>query len=154
LLLAQGHIPEAAKAYAKIPIVLNYGEERSSIRKTGKIAQANEFMARGDWASAEQALNEVLTFAPDAKLSSDWALARLRLFTLENQPDKAEIWAKRLLPVINDSDRSVLLYQLAELLQASHKDNDLATKAIQELNKRFPYSEESAKARAKWPDVK
>lgn len=152
LALARGNVAEAHKQYVALDTTPYQGDDRSNVRQTGKIEQARAFMARGDLESAEHALDRILSWAPSAKLNPNWALTRLDLYRKQNQPLKAYLWAQRLLPVITDSDnRSQLLYELAELALAQN-DPSVALKAIQELKTKHPYSEEWARARAKWPD--
>ena len=108
------------------------------------------FLDRKDNEAAEDALNEVARQAPIEKLSSDWALTRLRIYQEENLPVSAYLWAKRLLPVIMGSARSELLFRLATIAFAQG-DNDLANKSLSELLKKYPYSDEAAQAKHRWP---
>ena len=107
-------------------------------------------MDRKDFDAAEDALDEVAWQAPIEKLSSDWALTRLRLYQAENLPVLAYLLAKRQLPFITESGRSELLFRLTDLAFAQG-DNDLAKKCLSELLQKHPYSEEAAQAKEKWP---
>jgi hypothetical protein len=149
--LAQGNIDAARHQYQALCTTPFHGDERSSVRQTGEVGQARAFMRQNELHGAEDALNDVLTWAPTAKLSSDWALARLYLYRQENQPLKAFIWGKRLLPVVTDSSRSELLYQVAEMAFAQ-SDESLGRRCVQELVTKHPYAEETAKARLNWPE--
>jgi predicted negative regulator of RcsB-dependent stress response len=154
LLLAAGDVDGARKQYQKLTGDPQGVDARSSIRRTAKIAQARAFIDRKDYDAAEDALREVSWQAPIEKLAPDWALTRLRLYEAENLPEAAYLWAKRLMPVINSSGRSELLYQLTDLatdLALAQNDADLAHKTLEELLKKHPYSEEAAKAKEKWP---
>jgi predicted negative regulator of RcsB-dependent stress response len=148
--LATGDVDGARKQYQKLTGNPQGVDARSSIRRTAKISQARAFIDQEDLDAAEDALREVSWQAPIEKLSPDWALTRLRLYEAEHLPQAAYLWAKRLLPVINAGGRSELLYRLTDLAWAQ-KDADLARKTLEELLKKHPYSEEAAKAKAKWP---
>jgi predicted negative regulator of RcsB-dependent stress response len=150
LALAAGDVDGARKQYQKFTGDPQGADARSSIRRTAKIGQARAFIERKDFDAAEEALREVSWYAPIEKLAPDWALTRLHLYEAENLPQAAYLWAKRLLPVITSGGRSELLYHLTDLALAQN-DNDLAHKALSELLKKHPYSEEAAKAKEKWP---
>jgi hypothetical protein len=150
LLLATGKIDEARKKYTDITGSPGGVDSRSSVRETGEIGQAQVFLGRKDDESAEDSLNEVAWLSPIQKVTPEWTLARLRLYEDENLPDVALIYGKRLLAVIPESEQSELLYRLTEL--AAQKGNkDLADKTLAELLEKHAYSEEAAKAKAKWP---
>ena len=148
--LASGDVAGARKQYEGLTGDPSGPDVRSSIRRTAKISQARAFIDRKDNEAAEDALNEVSWQAPIEKLSTDWALTRLRLYQEENLPVAAYLWAKRLLPVITGSARSELLFRLTKLAFAQG-DNDLAGKSLSELLKKHPYSDEAAQAKHKWP---
>jgi len=150
LLLATGKVDEARKKYEDITGSPGGPDARSSVRETGEIGQARVFIDRKDDLSAEDSLNQVAWDEPIEKVTPEWALSRLRLYEDENLPDIAIIYAKRLLNVINGSERSELLYRLTELA-AQKGDKDLAGKSLAELLQKHAYSEEAAKAKAKWP---
>jgi hypothetical protein len=150
LLLATGKIDDARKLYQDITGDPSGPDARSGVRQTGRIGQARVFLDRGDLESAEDAMNQVAWESPNEKLDSDWELTRLRLYQAQKLPDVALIYAKRLLPVITGGDRSELLFQLTQLA-ADKGDHDLAGKILAELLQKHAYSEEAAKAKAKWP---
>jgi hypothetical protein len=150
LLLAAGKIDDARKKYEDITGSPGGPDARSSVRETGEIGQARVFIDRKDDESAEDSLNQVAWNEPIEKMTPEWALTRLHLYEDENLPDIAIIYAKRLLNVINGSERSELLYRLTELA-AQKGDKDLAGKSLAELLQKHAYSEEAAKAKAKWP---
>ncbi|HEX4141230.1 MAG TPA: PKD domain-containing protein [Candidatus Methylacidiphilales bacterium] len=150
LLLASGDVDSARKKYQALTGDPQGPDARSSIRRTARISQARAFIDRKDYAAAEEALRDVSWRAPIEKLSPDWALTRLRLYEAENLPQAAFLWAKRLLPVINASGRSELLYHLTDLALAQN-DPGLAHKTLDELLKKHPYSEEAAHAKERWP---
>lgn len=150
LLVATGKVDDARKKYEDITGSPGGPDSRSSVRETGEIGQARVFIDRKDDQSAEDSLKRVAWDEPIEKLTPEWALTRLRLYEDENLPDIAIIYAKRLLNVITGSERSELLYRLTEL--ASQKgDKDLAGKSLAELLQKHAFSEEAAKAKAKWP---
>ena len=148
--LAMGDIAGARKQYESLSGNPSGPDARSSIRRTARVGQARVFMDRKDSEAAEDALTEVVWQAPIEKLSSDWALTRLRLYQDENLPVVAYLWGRRLLPVLTDSSRSELLFRLTDLATAQG-DQDLAHKSLAELLKRYPYSPEAAQAKEKWP---
>jgi TolA-binding protein len=148
--LASGDVAGARKQYEGLTGEPSGPDVRSSIRRTAKISQARAFIDRKDNEAAEDALNEVSLQAPIEKLSTDWALTRLRLYQEENLPVAAYLWAKHLLPVITGSARSELLFRVTTLAFAQ-SDNDLASKSLSELLKKYPYSDEAAQAKHKWP---
>jgi hypothetical protein len=150
LLLATGKVDDARKKYEAITGTPGGVDARSSVRETGEIGQARVFLGRKDDESAEDSLNEVVWNSPIQKITPEWSLARLRLYEDENLPDIALIYGKRLLNVITGSERSELLYRLTELA-AQKGDKDLAGKTLAELLEKHAYSEEAAKAKAKWP---
>jgi hypothetical protein len=150
LLLATGKVDDARKKYEDITGNPGGPDARSSVRETGRIGQARVFLDRKDDESAEDAMNEVAWNAPLEKVSPEWALTRLRLYEDENLPDVALLYGKRLLSVIMGSERSELLYRLTELA-AQKGDKDLAGKTLAELLQKHAFSEEAAKAKAKWP---
>ena len=150
LLLASGKVDDARKKYEDITGNPGGPDARSSVRETGQIGQARVFIDRKDDESAEDSMNEVAWNEPIEKMTPEWALTRLYLYEDENLPDIAIIYAKRLLNVINGSERSELLYRLTELA-AQKGDKDLAGKSLAELLEKHAYSEEAAKAKAKWP---
>ncbi len=150
LVLASGDVAGAKKQYQALTGEPTGPDARSSIRRTAKIGQARAYLDQRDFGAAEDALNEVAWNAPIEKISSDWALTRLRAYQAENLPVVAYLWAKRLLPVITDSGRSELLFRVTDLAFAQG-DNALAQKSLSELLKKHPYSEEAAQAKQKWP---
>ena len=150
LALATGDVAGARKQYVVLGGDPSGPDARSSIRRTARIGQARAFMDRQDTEAAEDALAEVIWQAPIEKLSSDWALTRLRLDQQENLTVKAYLWAKRLLPVLQDNSRSELLFRLTDLSFAQG-DQNLAQKSLAELLKKYPYSSEAAQAKEKWP---
>jgi tetratricopeptide (TPR) repeat protein len=150
MLLAAGDVPGARKEYVRLTGDPSGPDVRSSIRRTAKIGQARSYMEAKDYDAAEGALNEVAWKAPIEKLSPDWALTRLRLYQEEGLTGPAYIWAKRLMPVLTDTGRSELLLRLTDLAFAQN-DNEFAQKALSELLKKHPYSEEAAQAKQKWP---
>ena len=150
LLLAQGKVDDARKGYQAVTGDPNGPDARSGVRQTGRIGQARVFLDRGDLQAAEDAINEVAWESPNEKLSSDWELTRLRIYEGQKLPDVAIIYAKRLLPVMSGGDRSELLFHLVQLA-ADKGDKDLAGKTLAELLAKHAYSEEAAKAKAKWP---
>ncbi len=152
LALASGNVEEARKQYVALTGDPSGADARSSIRRTGRIGQARAYLDRKDYDAAAAALRDVGNQAPIEKLSPDWALTQLRLYQEQGNPLEAYLWAKRLLPVIKDGNRSELLYRLAELAYAQN-DSDLAGKCIAELLKKFPYSAEAARAKEKWPGI-
>jgi tetratricopeptide (TPR) repeat protein len=150
LALATGNVAGAKKQYETLTGEPSGPDARSSIRRTAKIGQARAFLDRKDFEAAENSLNEVAWQFPVDKLAPDWALTRLRLYQEENLPVMAYLWAKRLLPVITGSSRSELLFRLTGLAFAQG-DNDVAHKTLAELLKKYPYSQEAAQAKGKWP---
>jgi hypothetical protein len=150
LLVATGKVDDARKKYEDITGNPGGPDARSSVKETGEIGQARVFLDRKDDESAEDSLKEVAWNAPLEKVSPEWALTRLRLYVDENLPDVALLYGKRLLSVIMGSERSELLYRLTELA-AQKGDKDLAGKTLAELLQKHAYSEEAAKAKAKWP---
>jgi hypothetical protein len=150
LALAAGDVAGARKQYIALTGEPSGPDVRSSIRRTAKISQARAFIDRKDFDAAEDALNEVARNAPIEKLSSDWALTRLRLYQEENLAAVAYIFAKRLLPVLVESGRSELLFRTTDLAFAQN-DPNLAKKTLTELLLKHPYSEEAAQAKEKWP---
>jgi hypothetical protein len=150
LALATGDVAGAKKQYETLTGEPSGPDARSSIRLTAKIGQARAFLDQKDFDSAEDALNEVAWQSPIEKMASDWALTRLRLDQEENLPVVAYLWARRLLPVITENDRSELLFRLTDLAFAQG-NNDLAHKTLSELLKKHPYSQEAAQAKEKWP---
>ena len=150
LTLATGDIAGAGKQYQALTGDPSGPDARSSIRRTAKIGQARVFLDRKDFEAAENSLHEVAWQSPLEEMSPDWALTRLRLYQDENFPVLAYLWAKRLLPVINQSGRSELLFRTTDLAFAQ-SDSDLAHKTLSELLKNHPYSEEAAAAKEKWP---
>ena len=151
LALAMGDVGGARQQYQALTGDPSGPDVRSSIRRTAKIGQARAFLDRKDFDAAENSLKEVAWQAPIEQMSADWALTRLRLYQAENLPVVAYLWAKRLLPVINLSGRSELLFRMTDLALAQN-DSDLAHKTLSELLKNHPYSEEAAAAKQKWPD--
>jgi tetratricopeptide (TPR) repeat protein len=151
LALATGDVAEAKKQYTALTGDPSGPDARSSIRRIAKVNQARSYIDNNDTESAERALAQVAHLAPGEKLSPDWALTRLKLYRLENQPVAAYLWARRLLPVLVDDGRSELLYQLTDLAFAQN-DDDAAKKYLAELLKKHPYSPEAAQAKEKWPD--
>jgi PKD repeat protein len=145
-----GDVAGAKKQYETLTGEPSGPDARSSIRRTAKIGQARAFLDRKDFDAAEDSLREVAWQAPIEKLSSDWALTRLRLYQEQNLTAAAYLWAKRLIPVINGSSRSELLFRLTDLAFAQG-DKDLASKTLSELLKKHPYSAEAAQAKEKWP---
>jgi hypothetical protein len=150
LALAAGDVAGAKKQYEALTGAPSGPDARSSIRRTAKIGQACAFLDRHDFEAAEDSLNEVAWQFPIEKMSPDWALTRLRLYQEQNLPDVAYLWAKRLLPVITESGRSELLFRLTDIAFAQG-DNALAQKTLSELLKKYPYTEEAAQAKEKWP---
>jgi TolA-binding protein len=152
LALASGDIEGARKQYQALTGAPSGPDERSSVRRTAMIGQARAFIDRKDYAAAEAALTDVVWQAPIDKLSSDWALTRLRLYQAEDMPVAAYLWAKRIMPLITDDGdgRSELLFRMTDLAFAQ-KDNDLANKSLSELLKKHPYTQEAAQAKTKWP---
>lgn len=150
LTLAAGDVEGARKQYQTLTGEPSGPDARSSIRRTAKIGQARAFLDGKDFSAAEDALNEVAWQAPIEKMSSDWALTRLRLYDAENLPAVAYLWARRQLPVITGTGRSELLFRLTDLAFVQG-DNDLAQKTLSELLQKHPYSEEAAQAKQKWP---
>ena len=128
LAMATGDVAGATKQYQKMAGssagATTASDARSSIRFTGLIGQARAYIAGKDFESAEKSLADVAKQAPVEKMSSDWALTRLRLYVAEGLPDVAYLWGTRLLPVITDDHRSELLYRLADLAfsQGNHPD--------------------------------
>jgi len=150
LLLANGDIDGARKKFQSLTGDPQGADARSSIRRTARVSQARAFIDRKDYDAAETALREVSWQAPIEKLAPDWALTRLRLYEAENLPQAAFLWAKRLLSVITTAGRPELLYHVTDLALAQN-DPGLAHKTLDELLKKHPYSEEAAKAKARWP---
>jgi PKD repeat protein len=150
LALAKGDIAGAKKQYQDLTGQPSGLDARSSIRRTARIGQARAFMDRKDFQAADDALREVAWQAPIEKLSSDWALTRMRLYQEQDLPGAAYVWGKRLLPVITGGGRSELLFRLTDLAFA-RKDDAMAHKTLDELMKKHPYSEEAAQAKEKWP---
>jgi hypothetical protein len=150
LAMATGDVAGAKKQYEALTGPPSGPDARSSIRTTAKIGQARAFLDRQDFEAAADSLNEIAWQSPIEKMSPDWALTRLRLYQGQNLPDVAYLWARRLLPVVTESGRSELLFRLTGLAFA-RGDNDLAKKTLSELLKKYPYSEEAAQAKEKWP---
>jgi hypothetical protein len=145
-----GDVAGARKQYQTLTGEPSGPDVRSSIRRTAKIGRARAFLERKDFDAAEDALNDVAWQSPIEKMAPDWALTRLRLYDEENLPVVAYLWARRLLPVITETGRSELLFRLTGLAFAQG-DSDLAHKTLTELLKKYPYSEEAAQAKEKWP---
>ena len=141
----------ARRQYEAMTPPAHGADERSSVREIGRIDAARAFLDRKDDEAAETALNEVAEQAPLEKLSPDWEMIRLRLYQDENLPDVALLYAQRLLPVMTGGERSDLLYRLADMAQ-QRGDHALAGRALAELLQKHPYSEEAAKAKARWPN--
>ncbi len=137
LALAQGDVASARAQYEAVTGEPSGPDVRSSIRSMAKITQARAFLDRKDYDAAEDALRQVAMQFPIEKISPDWALTRLRLYQEENLPVEAFLWAKRLLPVINEGSRSELLFRLTELAFAQG-DTNLAHKTLSELLKKHP----------------
>ena len=150
LALASGDLTGARKQYTDLTGEPTGPDARSSIRQMAKIGQARAYIDRKDFDAAEDALNEVAWQNPIEKISSDWALTRLRLYQEEGLPVLAYTWARRLLPVITDGGRAELLYRTTDLA-FSQNDSALANKTLAELLSKHPYSEEAAQAKQKWP---
>ena len=150
LTMASGDVASAHKQYEALTGAPSGPDERSSIRQTAEIAQARVFLDRKDYEAAADKLNEVVQQKPLKKMEPDWALTRLRLYQDEGLPLEAMLWAKRLMPVIVDNSRSELLFRITELAN-EQKAPDLAAKTLSELLKKYPYSEEAAEAKQKWP---
>jgi hypothetical protein len=150
LALATGDVASARQQYGAMTAPARGPDERSSVRETGRIDQARIFLERKDDDAAETALDQVAQQSPLKKLSPDWELIRLRLYQDENLPDIAFLYATRLLPVMTGSERSELLYGLVDLAQ-QRGDRAFAARMLAELLQKHPYSEEAAKAKARWP---
>jgi hypothetical protein len=150
LAVATGDVAGARKQYEALTGNRGGPDARSSVRPTGRIGQARTFLDRKDDESAEDALDEVAEQTPVEKLSPEWALARLRLYQDEKLPDVAYLHALRLLRVITGSERSELLYLITDMAE-QRGDKALAGKTLTELLQKHAYSEEAAKAKAKWP---
>jgi hypothetical protein len=150
LALATGDVASARKQYEALKGNPGGPDARSSVRETGEIGQSRSYLNRKDDESAEDSLNEVANQEPVQKLSPDWQLTRLRLYEDENLPDIAYIYATRLLAVMSGPERSELLYRLTDMAE-QRGDHALAGKTLTELLQKDAYSEEAAKAKAKWP---
>jgi hypothetical protein len=150
LALATGDVASARQQYEAMTGPPRGPDERSSVREIGRIDQARIFLERKDDEAAETALDQVAQQSPTEKLSPDWELIRLRLYQDENLPDVAFLYATRLLPVMTGNERSELLYRLTDMAQ-QRGDRPLAGKMLSELLEKHPYSEEAAKAKARWP---
>lgn len=150
LAMATGDIASARKQYDALTANPSGPDARSSVRQTGRIGQARVFLDRKDDEGAEDALDEVVQHAPLEKLAPDWTLTRLRLYQDQGLPDVAYLYAKRLLPVITGGERSELLFRLTDMAE-QRGDHALAGKTLAELLQKHAYSEEAAKAKAKWP---
>jgi hypothetical protein len=150
LAVATGDLASARTQYETLTGNRGGPDARSSVRPTGRIGQARTFLNRKDDESAEDALDEVAEQTPGEKLSPEWALARVRLYQDENLPDIAYIQALRLLRVITGSSRSELLYLITDMAE-QRGDKAQAGKSLAELLQKHAYSEEAAKAKAKWP---
>jgi len=150
LALAKGDVAGARKQYQALTGAPSGPDARSSIRRTARIGQARAFLDRKDFEAVENALTEVAWQAPIEKMSPDWALTRLRLYQEQGLPGAAYLWATRLMPVIAESGRSELLFRLTDLAFSQGHD-DVAKQAVSELLQKYPYSEEAAQAKEKWP---
>jgi hypothetical protein len=151
LALARGNIDDAKKQYLALTPDPTGADARSSIRRTAKIDQANTFIEKKDFFNAERRIEEIEWDSPLDKLTSDCALARVRLYQERNDPAAALLWGKRVLPAITDpSTRAQLLFRITDLAFAQG-DRDLARKTLRELLQKFPYSESTAQAKSKWP---
>jgi tetratricopeptide (TPR) repeat protein len=150
LALATGDVAGARQQYETAMENMNGPDTRSSIRFTARIGMARTYIEQKDYLSAEDALAEVADEAPLERMAPDWSLLRLRLYQEEGQTGPAYIWATRLLPVITDNGRSELLFRLTDLAFAQGRD-DVAKKSLAELMQKYPYSEQAAQAKEKWP---
>jgi hypothetical protein len=150
-LLATGKVAEARQRYQNLTGDPIGPDARSGVRTIGQIGRARTFLDRQDDQSAADTLREVAWQQPIEKMSPEWALTELRLYQEENLPGVALLDATRLLPVITGDGRSDLLYRLTELA-AQQGDHELASRTLAELLQKHAYSEEAARAKAKWPN--
>lgn len=152
LALATGNVEDAKKKYQALTGEPTDVDARSSMRRMAKIEQANSFLDKKDFESAEKALWEIEWSAPIEKIAPDFAVARTRLEQERGESQVALLWARRVLPAITAANaRSSLLFRITELSFAQN-DAETARKTLAELLQKYPYSEGTAKAKTKWPN--
>jgi tetratricopeptide (TPR) repeat protein len=149
-LLLQGKAAEARNSYRAAGTLVNPRDRDQESRGRVRLESAKDYIRRGEYELAEDALRQIEWETPLARLSVEAGLTRIKLSLARKEHPRALNRCLQFLEVtIVDTDHADLLYQLAQIYLALGREEP-AQSALNRLLKEHPYSEAAALAKDKW----
>ena len=150
LVLARGDREGAQVQYDAVSRLGEPDRSRASVQRQARLESARAFLARHEFAAAENLVRTVEWEVPVERLAPDFSLVLAQIHIARQEFARAWLRCQRLLVVTNaDNLRAEVLFHLVEVERALQR-NDRAGQTLQQLLTQYPYSEFAARAKERW----
>ena len=150
LVLARGDWAGAQVQYDALGRLGEPDRSRYSVQRQARLESARAFLARHEFAAAENLVRTVEWEVPAERLAPDFSLVLANIHLARQELSRALLRCQRLLLVTNaDNLRAEVLFHLVEVERAL-QHNDRAGQTLQQLLTQYPYSEFAARAKERW----
>ena len=150
LVLARGDREGAQAQYDALGRLGEPDRIRYSVQRQARLESARAFLARHEFAAAENLVRTVEWEVPVERLAPDFSLVLAQIHIARQEFTRALLRCQRLLVVTNaDNLRAEVLFHLVEVERALQR-NERAGQTLQQLLTQYPYSEFAARAKERW----